>query len=137
LIAADTRRGEGPHDRGRPSFGAVLITYTQADERSERSVDLAKGEATEKELDVFIAKRDAQRRKAEGDRPVEEAWKQSSRIHDAKLRRENTAAWIDYHQAAAERARRNLEELIARHEAQAQKLLGIEADGDLPQAKLA
>jgi hypothetical protein len=34
LIQADTRRGKGHHDWGRPSFGIVLIIYTQDDERS-------------------------------------------------------------------------------------------------------
>jgi hypothetical protein len=77
----------------------------------------------EAELDFVIRRTHEKRVRDEGaDRPVEEAWKLSSRVHNAKLRRENAAAWIDYHRAAAERARRNLEELIARHEAASEML---------------
>ena len=35
--------------------------------------DIAKGEAVEAEIDVFISRRDAERRKSEGERAEEEA----------------------------------------------------------------
>ena len=59
----------------------------------------------------------------------EELWAESVRRHEAQRREEHRAAWCEYHRAAAERARRNLEALIAQHEAQAQKLLRSEAGG--------
>ena len=37
--------------------------------------DIATGEKVEHELDAFIHKRDKERRRTEGDRPEEEAWK--------------------------------------------------------------
>ena len=84
----------------------------------------------EGELDTFISRRHEKRVRDEGtERHTEEAWQLSSRVYDAKLRRENAAAWIDYHRAAAERARRNLEELIARHEAAAE-MLEADTKGD-------
>jgi hypothetical protein len=83
----------------------------------------------EAELDTFIARRHEKRLRHEGDRSTEEAWQLSARVHNAKLMRENAAAWIDYHRTAAERARRNLEELIARHEAAAE-MLEADTKGD-------
>jgi hypothetical protein len=46
----------------------------------------------------------------------------SVRRHHAQRREEMRAAWCSYHRAAAERARRTLEALIAQHEQQAQML---------------
>jgi hypothetical protein len=53
----------------------------------------------------------------------EELWKASVRAHNAKIRRANRAAWYGWHLDQAARHRRNLEDLIAHHEAQATKLL--------------
>jgi hypothetical protein len=65
-------------------------------------VDLAKGEATEKELDVFIAKRDRERRQAEGERAAEQAWVESARRHTVKLREAARAEWSLYYEHMAE-----------------------------------
>jgi len=61
-------------DRGRPPFGTVLITYTQADERSA-VLDVARTEMVEAGLDTLVSRRHEKRLRHEGaDRPTEEAW---------------------------------------------------------------
>jgi hypothetical protein len=52
------------------------------------SRDIAKGEAVEHELDVFISKRHQQRVRVEGERIVEVAWAESSRKLAARQREE-------------------------------------------------
>jgi hypothetical protein len=49
-------------------------------------------------------------------------WAESCHKHEQRKRERNRAAWLDYHRASAERARRNLEALVARHEAAAEML---------------
>jgi hypothetical protein len=60
-------------------------------------VYVAHGGSVEKELTAFVERRDGQRRKSEGERPVEEAWMESERGHGEKRRRENRAAWYGWH----------------------------------------
>jgi hypothetical protein len=93
-------------------------------------VDIARGEAVESELTAFVAKRDAQRRRTEGDRAEEEAWMKSSRRHDARRRSENRAAWLAFHEGQAARLRRNLGALVAHHEAEASKYRTYTREGD-------
>jgi hypothetical protein len=81
---------------------------------------VARSEMVEKELDAMIRRRDERRRTEEGDRAAEEMWRESVQRHEAQQREQNRTAWLDYHRAAAERARRNLEALVARHEAAAE-----------------
>jgi hypothetical protein len=54
--------------------------------------DIATGEKVEHKLDAFIHKRDKESRRTEGERPEEEAWKESVRRYeaarDAHLRQE-------------------------------------------------
>ena len=85
--------------------------------------EIAAGEAVEKELDSFISRRDAERRKSEGDRAEEEKWMKSERRHDQYRRAENRAAWYGWHMDQAERHRRNLGALVAQHEAAAERLM--------------
>ena len=82
----------------------------------------ARGEKVELELDAFITKRDAQRRRTEGERPVEEIWMESERRYEENRRRENQAAWYGWHLDQAERHRRTLEGLITHHKTQAERL---------------
>ena len=49
--------------------------------------DIAKGEAVEAEIDVLISRRDAERRKSEGEWAAEDLWRASERRQEA-LRRE-------------------------------------------------
>ncbi len=58
----------------------------------------------------------------------EELWAESVHRHNERRRAEMRAAWCSYHRAAAERARRTLEALIADHEAAVAKLEMLEAD---------
>jgi hypothetical protein len=79
---------------------------------------VARGEWVEKELTAFIAKRDKQRRRAEGERRTEEAWAESERRYDARRRRQNRALWFahfcrmaDSHARISEDYERRAEEL--------------------------
>jgi hypothetical protein len=70
-------------------------------------LDIAKGETVENELTAMIERRHDRRVAEEGERPVEEAWQESERRHEARRREENRLAWCDYfeHIAGALRAR--------------------------------
>jgi hypothetical protein len=48
-------------------------------------------------------------------------YEESVRRYNARREEENRLAWCEYHQGQAERHRAVLEELIARHEKQAEK----------------
>ena len=93
------------------------------------SRDIARGEAVEKELDVFVSRRDTKRRESEGERAVEELWQVSERLHDADRRAENRAAWCRFHSDMAGRHRAVLEDLIATHEAEAERLQATNGKG--------
>jgi hypothetical protein len=83
-------------------------------------MDLAHGEAVEKQLDAMIQRR---ARKGEVDLDEREAlWQVSVRRYNARRREEMRAAWSSYHAEQAARHRRTLEDLIDRHETQAAKL---------------
>ena len=104
-----------------PSFTDVIKT-------SERSTDVtidehARGEKVEAEIDAFVLKRDAERRRTEGERAAEEIWMESERRYDARRVAGNRAAWREYHRDQAELHRRNLVALVAQHEAAAEKLI--------------
>jgi len=86
------------------------------------SRDIARGEAVEHELDAFISRQHDRRVSGEGERAVEELWQVSERLHDADRRAENRAAWLAFHIGQVERLRRNLEDLINRHEREAERL---------------
>lgn len=88
--------------------------------------EIASGERTDAELDAFISRRASQDRGPAPDE-LEPGYAESVRRHNAKIRRENRAAWCEYHRGQADRLRRNLEDLISRHEALARKLLEGEA----------
>jgi hypothetical protein len=83
-------------------------------------MDVAHGEMVEKQLDAMI-----QRRARKGDVDPderEELWKESVRAYTARRREEMRAAWCEHHQGQAARLRTTLEALIARHEAEADRL---------------
>ena len=81
-------------------------------------MDVAHGELVEAELDTFIERRS---RKGEVDPDEqEEIWKASVRAYTARRRDEIRAAWCEHHQGQAARLRAALEDLIARHEEQAE-----------------
>ena len=72
------------------------------------------------ELDRLISKRASQDRRTDPDER-EEAWKASVRGYNARRREEMRAAWCEHHQGQAARLRAVLEELINRHEEQAER----------------
>jgi len=54
------------------------------------------GEQIDAELDNLIERRDRQRRQEEGDRLEEEAWKESTRRHNAKLKAEEGRTRLEW-----------------------------------------
>jgi hypothetical protein len=74
-------------------------------ERS-RSVDIARGELVEAELDRFIATRS---RKSDPDEE-HELWEESVRRYDARRREDNRLAWCDYFSRLAGSLRARAEE---------------------------
>ena len=92
-------------------------------------MDVARSEAVEADLDRFIRTRLDRRVVEEGERPALEAWQESERRYEERRRRENRAAWYGWHLDQAERHRRTLEGLIARHEDEAAKLMESQPKG--------
>ncbi len=84
-------------------------------------MDVMKADTVDAELDRLISRRASQDRKPEPDE-LEPGYVESVKRHNEKIRRQNRAAWYGWHIDQAERHRRNLEDLIARHETQAARL---------------
>jgi len=89
-----------------------------------RDIDVEKTEQVEGALDAFIEVRHAKRVKEEGDRLQEELWRESERRHAQKRRSEIREEWCAHHTEQAARLRAALEDLVRRHELEAQKLGG-------------
>ena len=89
----------------------------------------AKGEAVEHELDAMIRRRDSQRRQSEEQQRVEDAWAPSVRAHHERQEAARRAERHEYHSGQADRLRRTMGELIARHEAAAERYLQDEPKG--------
>ena len=85
-------------------------------------MDIARAEKVEGELDILITRRHEKRSESEGERREREAWQETEMRHAQQRREANRLAWCEYHRAAAERARRTLEALIAEHGAAASVL---------------
>lgn len=85
-------------------------------------MDVARADTVDAELDRLISRRASQDRRPDPDEQ-EEVWKASVRAHNARVRAENRAAWCEYHRGQAEALRRVLEDLISRHEAEAERLM--------------
>ncbi len=82
-------------------------------------MDIAQGEKVEGELDIFIERRERERRKSEGDRRAEEMWAESERVYFARLQEDNRIAWCDYHR----RLSALHQGLADEHDAELKKLL--------------
>jgi hypothetical protein len=80
-------------------------------------MEAEKTEALEAEIDRIIERRAREHNDANR---TEELWRKSSRVHNARRRRENGAAWYDHHMAMREVHSR----LASEHEAKALALLG-------------
>jgi hypothetical protein len=86
-------------------------------------LDIAKGEATEKELDALIRRRHDQRVLCEGERAAEELWAESVRRYHARQEADDRTAWHDYEM----RLYRIHSGLAAEHLARAERLEASEA----------
>ena len=80
-------------------------------------MDIAKGEATEQDLDLFIERRHDQRVAAEGERAEEELWAVSAAKYAARRQRELAQQWLAYH-IARRRTHRHTFALLDAHHAQ-------------------
>ena len=83
----------------------------------------AQGEKVELELDAFITKRDAQRRRSEGERLAEEVWMESERLYNARRRRELDAERYGYLMDSADGIERTAAAIAAGKRAQAARLM--------------
>ena len=77
-------------------------------------MDIAKGEATEKELDALIRRRHDQRVLSEGELLEEELWQESVDRYNARRREENRIAWCRYYRNIAGALYARAEEYIVR-----------------------
>jgi hypothetical protein len=123
----ETMRGLGPGALGpgdslgaAPFFGPGFTSLT-ADGERRTDVDIARSERAEADLDAMITRRHEARAKTEGHRPSEEMYEESVRRYNAQRARERRAEWAGFHGAPAERHRRTLTNLVAFHEAAAQR----------------
>jgi hypothetical protein len=82
-------------------------------------VGIARDEMVERELNAMIERR-ARKGDVDPDEQ-EELWEASVRAYTARRREEMRAAWREHHQGQAARLKTVLEELIARHEEQAER----------------
>jgi len=94
-------------------------------------VDISRSESVEHELNRLMERRHDQRATDERHKPSEELWQESVERYKSKRQMQLKAAWCEYHQAQAARHRAVLESLIARHEAEAERLAPIRGEGGL------
>ena len=92
-------------------------------------MDIARSEQVEAELDAMIRRRDTHRRQTEGERLEEELYEPSVRAWRERYEAEKRTARFEYHRGQADRLRRTMSELIARHEAAAERYLQDEPKG--------
>ena len=76
-------------------------------------------DAADLQIETFISRRDAQRRRGDLDHEEEASWEETSEIHRLAHEARMREAWSNYHHEAADRLRANLVALIAHHEEQA------------------
>jgi hypothetical protein len=92
-------------------------------------VDIARSEQVESELDAMIRRRDTHRRQTEGERLTEELYEPSVRAWRERQEAEKRTAHFEYHRDQAERLRRTMGELVAYHEAAAERYVQDEPKG--------
>ena len=93
---------------------------------------VAHSEASEKELDSLIRRRDTQRRETEGHRLSEELWAESVRRHHAQRQEALAWQWLRYHVARQRAHRHTFALLDAHHSAEIEKyerMLNIDYQG--------
>ena len=96
-------------------------------------MDVVKVNQVEGELDSFVAKRDAQRRRTEGEREREAIYMESVRRHHAQRQETLAWEWLRYHVARQRAHRKTFALLDAHHEAEIRRyseMLGINYEGE-------
>jgi hypothetical protein len=78
--------------------------------------DIARDEATEKELDRLITRRHDARVSSEGERQAEEMWQESVKHYEEKRRQMARLEWHAFHCRQAERHRATPNRKEMRHE---------------------
>ncbi len=79
-------------------------------------MDIARGEMVEGELDTLIRRRDAERRKTEGERREEEMYAESVRRFNERQRQQAWWERLRYHERMIRVHTTTSEVIIARHE---------------------
>lgn len=94
---------------------------------------VAHAEAVENSLDAFIEQRDKARRKREGERDEEMAWKESVARYNERHRRQLAWAWLRHHEQQMRRLTSTYEHLIGKHRRAleaCEKQLGLDTKED-------
>ena len=114
------------HARDGPSLFYPLLQTTVCEqmfvnERRERSVDVMREDTIDRDLDRLLCTR-ASEDTTPDPTVLEASYVESVRRFNARVRAENRVAWSEYHRDQAQRLRRSLEALVARHEREAERL---------------
>jgi hypothetical protein len=88
-------------------------TFVLGREKGVQSVDIARGELVERELDAMIERRSRQKDPDE----ASELWQESVRRYNARKREENRLAWCGYFERLATSLRSRAEEYDDRAQA--------------------
>ena len=86
---------------------------------------VAKGEVAAASLTAFIATRDKQRRRDEGERPAEALYAESARRYEERRQRARLWEWYRYHQGQIQRHTATLEALVSAHRKEAQRYAAL------------
>ena len=90
--------------------------------------EIGTGEGADAQIDAFISRRHVQRVKSDGERALEDLWRESERRQAARRRKEVRAGWYGWHLARADLYAR----LSAEHTAAAEGLLSGPAGTTAP-----
>jgi hypothetical protein len=91
-------------------------------ERRERSVDVIHRDTVDRDLDRLLSTR-ASEDTTPDPTVLEASYVESVRLFNARRRAANREAWVNFHLDQAGRHRVVLEDLITRHEAEAERLM--------------
>jgi len=86
-------------------------------------VDITHAEHVEKELNILITRRDAQRRKDEGERAAEALYLQSVRAYNAAHELARLYEWRSFELTMARRAEKNAAKIATKRRARAAELM--------------
>ena len=96
-------------------------------------MDISKGEGVETDLDSYISKADAKRRKLEGERPREESYMPNLRRRDEDRQQALAWEWLRHHTQKM-RNRDRTKAMLDAHDRQEiaryERMLGIDYKGD-------